>query len=281
MVYPSRTMSDFIEVEVDEGDGIDEAVQLRFKAVTPPRSVRRARFDRGQGLSWWTIEGLAEEPRAALVEDSSDGEALLIFGGPRGLRITRASTGETRREPYLLLARGSEVELPGGGPGGEATGEAASRVVAVPGAGAPGALAVALDPAEQRLGGRGVRQALQAVQDGLPVRVDLRVQQAEERGRSFLVGSPGQQPDQVTIGRISPVKLGLQGGGGENRVPWVRRQPREQVAGKGRQRGVPEELPQHRTPGGVEALRVQVRQDHLGPEDTARRLEGLRREVRA
>jgi hypothetical protein len=122
MVYPSRTMSDFIEVEVDEGDGIDEAVQLRFKVVTPPRSVRRARFDRGQGLSWWTIEGLAEEPRAALVEDSSDGEALLIFGGPRGLRISCASTGETRREPYLLLARSSEVDLPDGGPGGEAVG---------------------------------------------------------------------------------------------------------------------------------------------------------------
>ncbi|MCS6900038.1 MAG: hypothetical protein RMJ98_09685 [Myxococcales bacterium] len=107
-------MSDFIEVEVDEGDGIHEGVQLRFKAVTPPKVVKRARLDRGQGPCWWTIEGLSEEPRAAWVEDSSDGEALLVFGGPQGLRITNESTGEMRREPYLLLTRSTEIELPGG-----------------------------------------------------------------------------------------------------------------------------------------------------------------------
>lgn len=105
----ARRMSEFIEVSVDAGDGIEEDVQLRFKEVSAPRPVRRARYDAGRGLVWWTIEALDGEARAALVEDSSDGEALLVFGGGRGLRLTSESTGETRREPYLLLARGAEM----------------------------------------------------------------------------------------------------------------------------------------------------------------------------
>ena len=103
-------MSDFIEVEVEEGEGIDEAVLLRFKAVTGPRPVRRACFDSGAGLRWCSIEALDGEPQAALVEDSSDGEALLVFGGLRGLRLTDEASGASRREPYLLLARGSSLE---------------------------------------------------------------------------------------------------------------------------------------------------------------------------
>jgi len=102
-------MNEFIEVDVDEGEGIDEAVSLRFKLIDAPRAVRRARFDGGSGVAWWHIEAPDSEPRAALVEDSSDGQALLVFGGPQGLRITDEQTSKTRREPYLLLARGAEV----------------------------------------------------------------------------------------------------------------------------------------------------------------------------
>lgn len=102
-------MSTFIEVEVEEGDGIDEAVLLRFKQVAAPGEVRRVHYDGGGGLSWWLVEAPDDEARAALVEDSSDGEALLIFGGVRGLRL-RNEAGEERRAPYLLLARGTGVE---------------------------------------------------------------------------------------------------------------------------------------------------------------------------
>jgi hypothetical protein len=98
-------MSIFIEIEVDEGDGIDDPVQLRFKQVTPPQPVARALFDGG----WWRIEALDGGAQAALVEDSSDGEARLVFGGSRGLRVTSEASGEVRREPYLLLARGAEL----------------------------------------------------------------------------------------------------------------------------------------------------------------------------
>jgi hypothetical protein len=101
-------MSEFIEVEVEEGDGIEEPVLLRFKVVSPPRPVTRAQMDGGSGVTWWVIEAPGAEARAALVEDSSDGEALLVFGGERGLRVT--SDREERRVPYLLLARGSSLE---------------------------------------------------------------------------------------------------------------------------------------------------------------------------
>lgn len=101
-------MSVFIEVEVEEGDGIDEAVLLRFKQVTEPRAVHRVHYDGGGGLCWWTVEAVDDEARAALVEDSSDGEALLVFGGVRGL-LLRGESGEQRRASYLLLARGTET----------------------------------------------------------------------------------------------------------------------------------------------------------------------------
>ncbi|MCU0654940.1 MAG: hypothetical protein MUF64_06520 [Polyangiaceae bacterium] len=101
-------MSEFIEVEVEEGDGIEEPVLLRFKVVSSPRPVTRAQMDGGYGVTWWAIEAPGAEARAALVEDSSDGEALLLFGGERGLRVT--SDREARRVPYLLLARGSSLE---------------------------------------------------------------------------------------------------------------------------------------------------------------------------
>ena len=103
-------MSQFIEVEVDEGDGIDEAVALRFKQIDAPRPVQRVLFDAGAGPEWWSVVALDDTALTALVEDSSDGEARLIFGGLRGLTLTGERSGQTRREPYLLLARSTTTE---------------------------------------------------------------------------------------------------------------------------------------------------------------------------
>lgn len=98
-------MSQFIEVEVDEGDGIDEPVALRFKRVDLPQPLSRVLLDGGAGDEWWAVIAPGDVAQTALVEDSSDGEARLIFGGARGLVLTGQRSGLTRREPYLLLAR--------------------------------------------------------------------------------------------------------------------------------------------------------------------------------
>jgi hypothetical protein len=46
---------------------------------------------------------------AVLVEDSSDGTAWLVVGGSGGLLLEHAETGARVREPYLLLARTTEL----------------------------------------------------------------------------------------------------------------------------------------------------------------------------
>ena len=103
-------MSEFIEVEVDEGDGIAEPVALRFKQVAPPQAVRRVHYDGGAGEEWWSVQAPGTVASTALVEDSSDGEARLIYGGLRGLQLTGERSGQRRREPYLLLARATRAE---------------------------------------------------------------------------------------------------------------------------------------------------------------------------
>ncbi len=98
-------MSEFIEIEVDEGDGIDEPVALRFKQVAPPVPLHRVLLTEARGPRWWQVSAPDEATAScAVVEDSSDGQARLIFGGLRGLLLTDEVSGQERREPYLLLA---------------------------------------------------------------------------------------------------------------------------------------------------------------------------------
>ena len=103
-------MSEFIDVEVDEGDGIDEPVALRFKQVSPPVPARRVLLADARGPRWWRMEAPDSTASVALVEDSSYGQARLLFGGLRGLTLTDEQTGQARREPYLLLAHDTPVE---------------------------------------------------------------------------------------------------------------------------------------------------------------------------
>ena len=58
------------------------------------------------------IEGPPEHvgARAVLIEDSSEGETLLIVGGRFGLRLEHEESGHVVREPYLVLARTTRVE---------------------------------------------------------------------------------------------------------------------------------------------------------------------------
>lgn len=99
-------MRSVIEVNVDEGDGIEEAIQLRFMPIDEPRVIKRVHLKDG----WWRIEAPDATVRAARVEDSSEGEVLLIYGGERGLLLLNEITHERWREAYLLLAKAVEVE---------------------------------------------------------------------------------------------------------------------------------------------------------------------------
>lgn len=111
---PSAAWILFLEVEPSEG--LDEGVQLRFKAIEPVRPVASVSYE-AAGLSGrWRAEpldaegNLLHEPALAVaVEDSSDGTARLIFGGDGGLRLTHEPTGTVRREAYLLLSLDAEL----------------------------------------------------------------------------------------------------------------------------------------------------------------------------
>lgn len=97
-------MAGFVEVEVEQGDG--ELLSLRWKAVEGPFAVTEVTLDgRRVAVEALGDDGAGGPADAAIVEDSSDGETLLVRGGSRGLRLTDRETGAETLEPYLLLAR--------------------------------------------------------------------------------------------------------------------------------------------------------------------------------
>ena len=101
------------DLEVEPLEEGDEAVALRFKVIGAPQRLTRVYLEI-EGLGgYWRIEGLSQDGRAvpahaAPIEDSSDGTALLVHGGACGLRLVHEESSAVRREPYLVLALGTE-----------------------------------------------------------------------------------------------------------------------------------------------------------------------------
>ncbi len=114
----------FITVLVDEHDDLPEGCCMRFKAVGNPRIVRRVRIelegqrqeDEGGSSGEWTVESCGESgelgpAHGIIVEDSSAGSSLLIYGGAHGLRLRPAPGGGSAvAEPYLLVADRAVIE---------------------------------------------------------------------------------------------------------------------------------------------------------------------------
>ena len=83
---------------------------MRFKVVSEPRPVHRVRYeadDSPESLVW-SVESPGDDGStgaawAAEVEDSGAGTSTLVYGGPRGLRLTPDGGGAVLAEPYLLL----------------------------------------------------------------------------------------------------------------------------------------------------------------------------------
>lgn len=81
----------FIEVEVAEGGNCDYSLHRLFSVVDDPKEVVRVEAPGIRGeLAMVEVIGWSEDgpcpAYAAIVEDSGEGHALLIFGGDDGIR---------------------------------------------------------------------------------------------------------------------------------------------------------------------------------------------------
>jgi hypothetical protein len=98
----------YIDVVVEEQQGIPDGCELRFHAVGDSRPVKRVLYEPISGPDGeYEVTAAGGEPAlAAPVDDSGAGTSILIYGDGRGIRLRRvgADAGESIAEPYLLLA---------------------------------------------------------------------------------------------------------------------------------------------------------------------------------
>jgi hypothetical protein len=98
----------YIDVLVEEQEGIPDGCELRFHAVGEPRPVKRVYYEPLTGPAGeYEVTAAGGEPaHAAPVDDSGAGTSILIYGDARGIRLRRidVNAGEPIAEPYLLLA---------------------------------------------------------------------------------------------------------------------------------------------------------------------------------
>lgn len=105
-----------ITIEIEEHDALPDGCYMRFSALGPKRAVRRIQYELPSGSPAVCLvdgcgeDGVTEPAWAALVDDSSAGQSMLIGGGPRGVRVRPEAGGEAWAEPYLLLAPDALLE---------------------------------------------------------------------------------------------------------------------------------------------------------------------------
>ena len=101
----------YIDVVVEEQEGIPDGCELRFHAVGESRPVKRVLYEPMTGPEGeYEVTAASGEPAlAAPVDDSSAGTSILIYGDANGIRLRAVGPdarepGEPIAEPYLLLA---------------------------------------------------------------------------------------------------------------------------------------------------------------------------------
>jgi hypothetical protein len=98
----------YIDVVVEEQDGIPDGCELRFHAVGESRPVKRVHYEPLTGPEGeYEVTTAGGGPAlAAPVDDSGAGTSILIYGDARGIRMQRVGGDATEpiAEPYLLLA---------------------------------------------------------------------------------------------------------------------------------------------------------------------------------
>jgi len=101
-------------LDIPASANLDEPVMATFKADGPAQPVRELRLWRDGLWTWCSVTGWDESgPVPAsiqLIEESGDGPARLVHGGPLGLRlgagvVTQWSTDDATQwgEPYLIV----------------------------------------------------------------------------------------------------------------------------------------------------------------------------------
>jgi hypothetical protein len=112
----------FIEVDVAAGDNCPEPLTLMFNGLSQPAPVTRVRtldpdgVERMCEVTGWSAQGPCQA-RAAMVEDSGEGTALLVYGGDQGIRLKPVESAggwdlasrQQWAEPCLLLPRDTEM----------------------------------------------------------------------------------------------------------------------------------------------------------------------------
>jgi hypothetical protein len=96
----------FIDVFVEPNDNAPDGCGLRFKSEAEPRGVRRIELDGAwHDVVGWSSAGggSACAAQAALVEDSTAGTAMLVYGGDWGIRLTPVGGGAAVGESHLVL----------------------------------------------------------------------------------------------------------------------------------------------------------------------------------
>lgn len=101
-------LPEFIEVDVES-----QGISMRWKQAGPVQDIASLEYESEDGVcGTWNVFALDDDEQstahAAIVEDSSDGEVLLIFGGRAGLLLEHES-GAIEKQPYLLLTRSTRI----------------------------------------------------------------------------------------------------------------------------------------------------------------------------
>ena len=106
-------------LDIPASTNLDEPTVATFKAEGPARTLRELRLWRDGRWMWCAITGWdATGPVPAYIqaiEESGDGPALLVHGGPLGLRlgagtVTGWSTDDAAQwgEPFLIVTPEAE-----------------------------------------------------------------------------------------------------------------------------------------------------------------------------
>lgn len=78
-------------IDIEENDNLDEPVMATFAATGPATRLRTIRLWNGQAWRWCAICACGPTGIEAAwiqpIEESGDGPALLVTGGPWGLRL--------------------------------------------------------------------------------------------------------------------------------------------------------------------------------------------------
>ena len=112
----------FIEIDVSAGDNCQESLMLMFNGLIEPAPAASVwttdpgGADMMCAVTGWSTEG-ACPAYSAMVEESGEGSALLVYGGDEGIRLKPLDSTEEWDlgspnqwgEPCLLLPKDTKV----------------------------------------------------------------------------------------------------------------------------------------------------------------------------